>query len=367
MKVVFTGGGTAGHIYPIIAIIEEIKKIKPDISFYYIGPKDDFALEALKREKVNLRIVSAGKIRRYFSFQNIVDIFFRIPKGFIQSFYHIYTINPDLIFSKGGYGSVAPVIMSWILRTPIFLHESDVSPGLANKINGKMAMVIFTAFGIEKTASFPSNKIIVAGNPIREELLKEGSKDTFSLTGGRPVILILGGSQGAQIINDTVLLMMPDFLETFEVIHQTGERNLEEIKKESKVVVPEKLEKYYHLVGLLKQKEIRDAYHSADLIIARAGAGTIFEIAAMGKPSILVPLKGAAQDHQTKNAYAFAQDDRAIVIEQENLKAHFLLQQLKNLFAEKGFLKKMAENCKSFAKPNAAKMIAKYIVAYLDQ
>ncbi len=367
MKIVFTGGGTAGHIYPIIAIIKEIKKINPKVSFYYIGPKDDFALNPLKEENVIIKTISAGKLRRYFSFQNIVDILYRIPKGFFQSFYYVYTLNPDLIFSKGGYGSVTPVIASWILQTPIFLHESDSVPGLANKINGKFALSIFLAFEVN---NFSPNKIMVVGNPIKQEVLQgtiEEGKKIFSLSGEKPVILILGGSQGAQIINETILLMMPDFLKNFEIIHQTGEKNIKEIEKESKAVIPENLQKYYHPIGFLNENMLKNAYKVADLIIARAGAGTIFEIAAVEKPSILIPLKGSAQNHQVKNAYSYSQDGKAIVIEQENLKAHFLLEKIKHLFSQKELMEEMAQKCKYFAKPKSAKIIAEYILAYLNQ
>ncbi|MDD5606263.1 MAG: undecaprenyldiphospho-muramoylpentapeptide beta-N-acetylglucosaminyltransferase [Candidatus Pacebacteria bacterium] len=370
MKIVFTGGGTAGHIYPIIAIIKEIKKNNPNVSFYYIGPKDDFALTALQEENVIIKIISAGKIRRYLSFQNIIDILYRIPKGFFQSFYYIYTINPDLIFSKGGYGSITPVIASWILQTPIFLHESDSIPGLANRVNGKLALVIFLAFGIKQISFFSPNKLMVVGNPIRSEILQgnlDEAKRIFSLSGEKPVILILGGSQGAQIINETILLMMPDFLEKFEVIHQTGEKNIKEIEKESKTVIPENLQKYYHALGFLDKNKLKHAYKASDLIIARAGAGTIFEIAEIEKPSILIPLKGSAQNHQVKNAYAFAQDGKSIVIEQENLKAHFLLEKIKYLFSQRSIMEEMKKKCRNFAKPNAAKIIAEYIISYLEQ
>ncbi len=370
MKIVFTGGGTAGHLYPIIAVIREIRKLKPEASFYYIGPKDTFALKVLKDEKVKIRIISAGKFRRYLSFQNIIDILFRLPKGFFQSFYYIYTINPDLVFSKGGYGSLTTTFVSWLLQTPVFLHESDVTPGLANRFNGKFALTIFTAFGVEQTATFPSNKLMAVGNPIRTNLL-EGSlkeaKEIFSLSGEKPVILILGGSQGAQIINETVLLMMPEFLEDFEIIHQTGEKNVQQVSAESKAVLSKELQRYYHPIGFLNDQELKHAYAAAGLILSRAGAGSIFEIAALKKPSILIPLEGAAQDHQTKNAYAFFQKEATIVLEQENLKAHFLLEKIRHLFSRKEKLEKISEACQFFAKPNAANIIAEYIVAYLKQ
>lgn len=372
MKILFTGGGTAGHIFPIIAIVREIKKNNPygDFQFFYIGPKDKFAKDLLSEEGVKVKTISAGKIRRYFSFQNIIDIVFKFPLGFFQTFYHIFVVSPDLIFSKGGYGSMPAVVVGWILLVPIFIHESDVSPGLANKIASKLALEVFTAFPVEKTGYFPAKKMISVGNPLREEILagpEEGSGKIFKLTGEKPVILILGGSQGAQGINNKLLLILSDFLKNFEVIHQTGRRNFEQVKKEAEAIITKGLEKYYHPFSFLNEVELAAALRAANLIISRAGAGVIFEIAATGKPSILVPLKNAAQNHQVKNAYVFAENGSAIVIEEANFRPHFLLEKMKQLFSHPEQLEEMGQMAKENARPRAAKIVAQYIVAYLSQ
>lgn len=372
MRILFTGGGTAGHIFPIIAIAREIKKNYPqgDFQFFFIGPKDKFASSLLSREGIVMKTILAGKIRRYFSGKNIIDVLFKLPIGIIQSFLHIFVISPDLIFSKGGYGSLPAVISGWTLLTPIFLHESDVSPGLANKIAGKLSLEIFTAFPIEKTEYFPAKKMLFIGNPIRKEILTGSKKETkklFNLTDKKPVILILGGSQGAQRINDKILLILSDLLKNFEIIHQTGERNFDQVKAEAEVVISKNLKKYYHPFPFLNEEELSQAYQAADLIISRAGAGSIFEIAAVGKPSILVPLSEAAQNHQLKNAYTFAEDGAALVMEEMNFTPYFLLERLKYLFSRPEKLKEMAEKAKEFSKPEAARIIAEYIVTYLTQ
>ncbi len=370
MKIIFTGGGTAGHIFPIVAIIREIKEKEPNnFQFFYIGPKDNFAEKILKKEGVEIKTILAGKIRRYFSFKNIIDIVFKLPIGFFQAFYHIFVISPDLVFSKGGYGSIPTVIVSWILRTPIFIHESDAIPGLANKIASHFALEIFTAFPAEKTEFFLRKKIISIGNPLRKEILRKKGKpqEIFHLSKEKPIILFLGGSQGAQIINDKLLLVLPEFLKSFEIIHQTGKNNFTAVKRESDVVTPPELKKYYHPFPFLNEEEILTAYQAADLIVSRAGAGSIFEIAAIGKPSLLIPLENSAQDHQVKNAYIFAEAGAAIVIEEENLLPHFLLGQIKELFNAPQRLKEMAEKAKEFSRPEAAKIIAEYIIAYLKK
>lgn len=370
MKILFTGGGTAGHLFPIIVIVREIKRICPqgDFKFFYIGPKDQFTKTLLSQEGVEIKTILAGKVRRYFSFQNIIDILFKNPIGILQAFFHIFVISPDLIFSKGGYGSLPAVIASWMLLTPIFLHEADVAPGLANKIASKFALEIFTAFPVEKTQYFPASKMIWVGNPIRKEILDGSLKEAkkiFKLTEEKPVILILGGSQGAQKINDKILVILSDLLEDFEVIHQTGQNNFDQVKAEAEVVISENQKQYYHPFPFLNEKELACAYKAAGLVISRAGAGSIFEIAAVAKPSILVPLTGSAQDHQLKNAYAFAETGSALVMEEINFTPHFLLERIKYLFSEPKKLKKMAESAREFSNPESGRVIAEYLLAYL--
>ena len=372
MKILFTGGGTAGHIFPIIAVAREIKKNYPkgEFQFFYIGPKDKFSKDLLSKQGIQVKTILAGKIRRYFSFQNIVDILFKFPIGTLQAFFHIFTISPDLIFSKGGYGSMPAVIAGWTLLTPILLHESDTVPGLANKIASRFVLEIFTSFPIEKTEYFPAKKMISVGNPVRNEILKGSDKEAekiFKLTGEKPIIFILGGSQGAQRINNRILAVLSELLKNFEIIHQTGRQNFEEVKAEAQAIMKKGLKKYYHPVSFLNEEEISHAYQASDLIISRAGAGTIFEIAFLGKPSILVPLPESAQNHQVKNAYAFAKNGGTLVMEEENFTPHFVLEKLKYLFSQPDKLKEMAKKAKEFSKPNAARIIGEYITSYLIQ
>ena len=333
MKILFTGGGTAGHIYPLIAIYREIVKNYPysGFEFFYLGPKDNFAKDILGQEGIRVKTAMAGKIRRYFSLWNIID-FLKFPIGILQAFYHIFVLSPDVIFSKGGYGCIPVVIAGWILRVPIFMHESDIIPGLANKITSKFSLEVFISFSINDTEYFLPQKMLSVGNPIRLELLsgsEDKAEEVFSLTGEKPVILILGGSQGAQSVNDKILSILPKMLQSFEIIHQTGRGNFEQVKKESNVILPPVLKKYYHPIDFLATEYLAHAMKSARMVISRAGSGSIFEIAALGKPSILVPLKNSAQDHQTRNAYAFSQKGACMVIEEENFRPHFILERIK--------------------------------------
>ena len=371
MKILFTGGGTGGHIVPILAIVREIRKLKESgLQLFYIGPKDDFNELLLSGEGIQTFTIAAGKMRRYGGiqtiFQNFFDLFFKTPFGIIQAFFKVFFLAPDLIFSKGGYGAIPATLAGWILRVPVFLHEGDSVPGLANRIASVFSLKIFVSF--PRTQKFPIQKTLITGNPIRKEILtgsKEEAAQLFHLVGGKPILLILGGSQGSQKINDIVLLLINDALNNFEIIHQTGEKNFLQVKAEAKTVINPINEKYYHPVSFLKETELRHAYATADFIVNRAGSGSIFEIAALGKPSILIPLAGAAQNHQVENAYAFAKDGAAIVLEEANLTPHFFLEKLRSLFQNPQELAKMSQAAHEFAKPEAANFIAQYLIEYL--
>ena len=377
MKILFTGGGTGGHIFPIIALAREIRKTFPEpeeLEFYYIGPKDEFSSILLSQEEIKVKRVLTGKIRRYFGFlailQNFIDILFKIPLGVIQALFYIFFLAPDLIFSKGGYGSIPAVISGWLLRVPIFLHESDASPGMANKFLSKFSLEIFVSFPVKETEFFSLEKMISVGNPIRKELLEGSEKEakaTFKLAGEKPIILVLGGSQGAQRINDMLLQILPEILLDFEIIHQTGPKNFNEVKAETDIIITKELKKYYHPFPFLEEVILGQAYQIADLVVARAGSGSIFEISALGLPSILIPLAEAAQNHQVKNAYSYAENEACLVIEESNLTPHFFLERLKYLFSHPEELEKMKRGAREFSKPRAAQVVAEYIGEYLTQ
>ena len=372
-KILFTGGGTAGHLYPIIAIVRELRRLDFEASFYYIGPKDDFVDILLSQEGIKVKTILTGKIRRYIGLksvlQNIIDVFFKIPLGFLQAFFLIFLLNPDLVFSKGGYGSVAVVFWSWFFRSPVFLHESDAVPGMANRFMNKMALEIFVSFPVSQTEYFPAEKMISVGNPIREEIINgmpEEAKNIFYLKGGKTgTLLILGGSQGAQKINDFILQILPHILVDFELIHQTGEQNFQSVEEEARAIIGKDLGAYYHARPFLKERETKHAYAVADLVISRAGSGAIFEIAACSKPSILIPLATAAQDHQAKNAYIYYRSGAAVIIEEPNLTPSFFLEKLKYLFSQPEELYKMRQAAGVFARPDSARVIAGYIAEYL--
>jgi len=374
MRILFTGGGSGGHVFPIIAIKEAF--LEPH-NFYYLGP-DSFAKENFENQQIKTKFIFAGKIKRYFSLGLPIEIIKTIF-GFIQSLWYLFFWMPDVIFSKGGYGSFPVILAGWIYRIPIVLHDSDSIPGLANKILAKFAKKIILSFPnsakyFKKSAqgrSASGGKIIVIGNPIRKELL-EGDKNkareifkistlSTSLGASKPVILITGGSQGAEKINEIVINTLPRLLEISEIIHSCGERNFKNTEKDAQK------SPNYHLYPFLKAEELKHAYALSDLIISRAGAGNIFEIAALGKPSILIPLPNSAQEHQRQNAYDFKGDGRCIVLEQENLTPNLFLEQISNLLSDSALMQAMSEKAKTFYNPQTNELIRDEILKFAQR
>lgn len=369
-KVVVTGGGTGGHVFPLIAVIREMKRIMPTgLDLCYMGPSDKWAKLYISEEDVRIKTILSGKLRRYITPKsialNIVDIF-KLGIGLFQSLFILLFMSPDLVFSKGGFGSLPVVLTAKLLGIPIFNHESDSVPGLANKIGSKMALKTFTSF--PQTELINPRKTVLTGNPIRRELFggsKERSKEVFELTGKRPILFVFPSSQGAQRINDLILLVLPQLLRRFEIIHQCGTQNFQDVKNEARVVMEEGQERFYHPIAFLNEQRLREAYFAADLVLTRAGSGNIFECAALKKATILIPLPESAQGHQVKNAYRLDQMDAAVVLEEESLRPQFFVNKVNYLIDHTDEIERLEKKIGEFAKPRAAKEIAHYLLEYL--
>ena len=375
LRVVFCGGGTGGHTFPLIAVARALKKLSQENNFKldlrYFGP-DLFSIEEFFKEGISSQKIHSGKFNRFFDLKNFLSPF-KIFFGIIECLWHLFWFMPDVCLSKGGYGSIPVVFVCWLYRIPIICHESDSIPGLATKITSKFAKKIAISF--QKTKKyFKEKEVILTGNPTRfevsdlnqlsKETLKKQAQKEFGLKEGKKLLVVIGGSQGAQPLNSFLLDILPELLPDIEIIHQVGKNNLEEIKKESEIVLEEFLEiekKLYHLFGFLEERKYYLALSGADLVLSRAGAGAIFDLAICRTPSILVPFPYAAGNHQKYNAYEYAKYGGAIVIEQENLLPHLLIYQIKELIFNKNKLEKMQQGAKNFATPEAAKKIAKEI------
>lgn len=363
MKILFTGGGTGGHFYPIIAVAEalndlarERKLLEPQL--YYAAP-DPYDKEMLLANNITFVPTAAGKVRRYFSLMNFFDLF-KTGWGILRSMLRIFFLYPDVVFGKGGYAAFPTLLAAKVFRIPVIIHESDAEPGKVNRWAGKFATKIAVSFP-EAAPSFPKGRVAHTGNPIRKAVLlpaREGMHEYFKLNREIPTIYVTGGSQGAQALNEGILAALPQLLNKYQIIHQTGTDNLEEVMGRARVVMGDNpyLERY-HPMGYLNDLATRMAAGASSLVISRAGS-TIFEIASWGVPSILVPLPNAAEDHQTKNAYAYARAGACAVIEQQNLTPGLLLSEVSRILDHENIKHAMGNAARNFARADAASIIA---------
>jgi UDP-N-acetylglucosamine--N-acetylmuramyl-(pentapeptide) pyrophosphoryl-undecaprenol N-acetylglucosamine transferase len=367
MKVVFTGGGTGGHFYPIISIAEEItrlskenKLITPEMYFFAPTPYNQGLLydHSIKYVKV-----TAGKVRRYFSILNFFDIFKTIF-GVIKATFQMFNIFPDVVFSKGGFGSFPAVLAARILGIPVFIHESDSEPGRVNNWAGKFATRVAVSYK-ETSRFFKEGKVAYTGQPILKERmdpLTVGVHEFFGFEENIPTIFVMGGSQGSEKINNLILDSLTELIKEFQIIHQTGKNNFEVVRKSGEaILLGNELKNRYKIFGYMNGLEIKMAAGAADAVISRGGS-TIFEIASWGKPSIIIPLSEEVSHDQTKNAYSYAKSGSALVIEEKNLKTHIFISEIKRIIENKDLKEKMQQSAKDFFKKDASYEIAKEIL-----
>ncbi len=367
MKILFCGGGSGGHFYPLIAVAEALrdvtrkqKLIQPQM--YYLA-SDPYDLAVLFDNEIEFQKISSGKIRRYFSLKNVVDVI-KTFFGFIGVLIKVYSIYPDVIFSKGGMMSLPVVISGRILGIPIIIHESDSVPGKANLYAAKFAKRVAISYA-ESAEYFDKSKTALTGNPIRQSVItpiKEGATEYLNLEIDTPIIFVMGGSLGAKTINDELVICLPTLLNNYQIIHQTGKANYEEIIQTTSVVLQDhKFRNRYHPFDYMNALAERMSAGVASLIISRGGS-TIFEIAAWGLPSIIIPITETNGDHQRKNSYNYARTGAALVIEENNLTPEILVAQIKNLMNDPERLRKMRESALSFAKTDAAYKVADELI-----
>lgn len=368
MKIIFTGGGTGGHFYPIIAIAEamrdivkEQKLLEPQLYFFAPHPYDK---GLLYNNGFIYKKVTAGKLRRQkgTGILNILDTI-KTFFGIITATWNIFWIFPDVVFSKGGYGAFPVVFAARILRIPVIIHESDSAPGRVNAWTGKFAKKIAVSYA-DAGKYFEKEKVAWTGNPIRSEILlkvKEGGYEFLDLNEGLQTILILGGSQGAKIINDAILDILPELLEKYQVIHQTGSTNFNEVKSTSDFLLKdERLKARYKPFPYLNDIAIRTSAGIADLVITRAGS-TLFEIANWNIPAIVIPISEEVSHDQRKNAFAYARSGAGIVIEENNLRPTVLIQEIERVLESKELQEELKIGAGKFAKQDSAKIIANAI------
>jgi UDP-N-acetylglucosamine--N-acetylmuramyl-(pentapeptide) pyrophosphoryl-undecaprenol N-acetylglucosamine transferase len=367
MKILFTGGVTGGHFYPIIAVAEamhevvrEKKLLEPNLYFAAPDPYDKTMLIANNIEFVP---TSAGAMRRYFSILNFFD-YFKTAWGVLRSIIRIFFLYPDVVFGKGGYGSFPTLLAAKLFRIPVVIHESDAAPGRVNAWAGKFAIKIAVSYP-EAAEYFPKARVAFTGNPVRKAVLlpaREGVFEFLKLERGVPIIYVTGGSQGAEALNEAVLAALPELVEKYQVIHQTGSANIKEVEQRAKVALADSEHPTrYKAYSYLNDQSLRMVAGAADLVISRAGS-TIFEIAVWGIPSIIVPIPEAISHDQTKNAYAYARSGAATVIEQSNLTHNLLLSEINRILSNKELVQKMSTAAQGFARADAAHAVAEALL-----
>ncbi len=371
MRIVFTGGGTGGHFYPHVAVAEYIEDIVAEKrlvepKLFYIGPKP-FDPPALLEHDIEYRSSPAGKLRQYSSPLNIFDGF-KTAWGVVQSLFQLFSIFPDVIFSTGGYAAFPTLYAAKILRIPVIIYDADATPGKVSLWSAKFAKWIGVAHPTA-AALFPEKyrgKTALLGHPIRKEIettAAEGGHEFLKLDPTVPTIFAMGGSQGAVAINECVLDALPELVQRYNIVHQTGTANLKDVRGIAGVSLKNsQYEKRYVTFGLLNTLAIRMAAGITSVVLARAGSGTIFEIAAWKLPSILVPLPIDVSHDQTENAFSYSRSGAASVIEQHNLSPHILIAEIDRIMQNKDIQSQMAEAAGAYARPDAAKKIAQILI-----
>jgi UDP-N-acetylglucosamine--N-acetylmuramyl-(pentapeptide) pyrophosphoryl-undecaprenol N-acetylglucosamine transferase len=373
IRVALAGGGSGGHVYPLIAVAGALQEQAQANGFilqlHYYGSNDRFRAD-IERQGIKFHSLLTGKLRRYASILTVIDV----PKiflGFIQALFKLYALMPDVIFSKGGPGAFPIVLAGWFYKIPVVIHESDSVPGLTTLGSARFAKKIALSF--EQTAAyFNPQKVILTGNPIRQELLvnrlsQEEAKRKLGFDPAKRLLFVTGGSQGASKLNEFVVLNLGSILPIAQILHQTGPENFIETKKlaEAELVsLPTSVstQSRYESLGYLDIEQQRDALSAADMVLARAGSGSIFEASAFGKPIILVPLSSAARDHQNENAQAFVQTGGALVIEEPNLNINIFMAEVQRVLADANLMQGMSQASAAFAKPEAARAIAATVI-----
>ena len=321
-KIVLTGGGTAGHVTPNIALLPGLQKLGYQID--YIGSYEGIEKRLIESYHIPYHGISSGKLRRYFDVKNFTDPF-KVMKGYHQAVRLLGKLKPDIVFSKGGFVSVPVVLAAKHRRIPVIIHESDITPGLANKLAIPSATKVCCNFP-ETVKCLPENKAVLTGTPIRQELLSGDAREGLKFCGfnaAKPVILVIGGSLGSVAVNNAVRSILPELLKDFQVIHLCGKDKLDASLNGT--------EGYVQFEYI--KDELPDLFAAADLIISRAGANAICEISALAKPNILIPLSAnASRGDQILNARSFERQGYSKVLEEESVNAQTLQSAIREVY-----------------------------------
>ena len=348
MRVLLAGGGSGGSTAPVLAVAQELRRRTP-CDFLYVGTAAGPERELVGSLDIPFRTVQTGKLRRYWSLQNLLDLG-RIPLGLMESVSVVRGFRPDVAFAAGGFGAVPPLLAASLLRVPTVIHQQDVEPGLANRILAPFATAVTVTFP-PSLNHFPRSKTRLTGNPVRREILagsREEAMRLFGLSPDLPTVLVTGGGTGALGLNRLVARAVPVLAPTCQILHITG--------RGKGVEVPDSGTGYRQVEFLTD--EMAHALAAAELIVSRAGLSTLTEIAALGKPSLLIPMP---RSHQGANAEAFAAVEAAVVLQEEELTPEQLAEAIQALLRDEDRLTALGRRAQSMMPPQAEARIADVI------
>ncbi len=366
LRLVIAGGGTGGHVLPALAVMEELRERHLAIQPLWIGSTTGVERESAQRAGIPYRAIATGKLRRYLSTQTPVDAV-RIPLGAAQAWRHLRRHRPRVVLSTGGFVSV-PTVLAAARLAPILTHEQTAILGLATRINARFADVLAVSY--DETAALAASRhqrVVVTGNPVRASLQRGDAgraRAHFGFTDDLPLLYVTGGARGATPLNERIAALLPNLLHHCQILHQTGPASanadaahLARLRQD----LPEPLRARYQVLEFVRD-ELPDVYAAAELVLGRAGAGTVAELAYLGKPAVLIPLPGAGGDEQTRNGRLLAEADAAILVPQDEATPDRLEDVLRTLLGDRERLATMGEQARRIGRPDAAARLADEIL-----
>jgi len=364
LRIALTGGGSGGHLYPLVSVVEYIREhTNENVEFTFYGPKNELEKEIMTKHNIPHKGVLCGKMHRYMTPQYILELI-KLPIGMIQALFFMLVYMPDVVFSKGGFASVPIVVAARIYRIPVLVHESDTIPGFANKFLGSICNKVAITFERARIY-FPVHKTIMTGVPVKKDALGGNPMAAREKLGihkeVKPILFVIGGSQGAQLINEKILLNLDEIIKYFQVIHQTGKAHFDYVKQEAQRKGYKLGRDDYYPIPFIEEG-MNDILALADVVISRAGSTAISEIAANGKPSILIPITKSANNHQRINAFEVSKVGGAIVLEESNFRKTMIMHNLNDLINDDQLRAKLGENIRKFYHPDAAEKITAELI-----
>jgi UDP-N-acetylglucosamine--N-acetylmuramyl-(pentapeptide) pyrophosphoryl-undecaprenol N-acetylglucosamine transferase len=367
LSVVFAGGGTGGHTAAGLALAKALRaRLGGDVRLVWIGSQAGIEATWVPAAGIGYHAIPTGKLRRQLAWRNVTDLTLRVPAGFGRAYALLGRLHPAIVVATGGFVAVPTAVAAAARRLPLLVHEQVVVPGLANRIIGRLADRVAVTFAASAGA-FPRAKVVVTGNPIRPELLggqRARGFERFGLDPARPLLYITGGALGAHRVNRIVGAALPALLEVTQIVHQCGDNTYDDLAwlRGEASRLPSSLTGRYRVTALVGE-ELGDLYAAASLVLGRAGAGTVTELAALGVPAILVPLPGARGDEQTANARVLAEAGAAVLVPEPELTPERLVREVAALLADPDRRRAMAGHARAVATPDAAERLVDLVLA----